>query len=142
MSKEVFNSKKLKTRYLVWLYKTTKEQLDKIDRKFTQLEVDRFILKELERNSSRFSKEQRNSLEKYLNDFKEYIAKKETEAAAFKFTAATKKEVSPEYLFLKFKFKAIEKQIKGLLGKKALAEIQDLYEREMLRRIIEEREHK
>lgn len=134
--------KKLKTRYLVWLYKTTKEQLDKIDRKFTQLEVDKFILKELQRDLCQISQEKRKTLEKPLNDFKAYIAKKEAEGVSLKFISAARKEERPEYLFLKFKLQAIEKQINSLLGKKALLEIQDLYEREMLRRIIEEREHK
>ena len=39
--------KNLKKRYLIWFYKTTKEALDKIERKFTQMEIDKFILKEL-----------------------------------------------------------------------------------------------
>ena len=39
--------KNLKKRYLIWFYKTAKEALDKIERKFTQTEIDKFILKEL-----------------------------------------------------------------------------------------------
>lgn len=54
MKNDNLNTKKLKTRYLVWLYKTTKERLDRIDRKFTQLEVDRFILRELEKDLRQF----------------------------------------------------------------------------------------
>ena len=39
----------LKKRYLIWLYKETKEALDRVDRKFTQIEIDKFILEELQK---------------------------------------------------------------------------------------------
>jgi len=39
------DGKTLTKRYLLWCYKTTKEQLDWIDRKFTQIQVDRYTLK-------------------------------------------------------------------------------------------------
>jgi len=142
MKESNLNEKKLKSRYLVWLYKTTKEQLDRIDRKFTQLEVDRFIQSGLEKDIKGLSTGQKDNLAKYLNEFKEYIAKKEAEAGALKFDSQKPKKEKPEYVFLKLKLKQIEKKIEVLLGKKALEEISDLYEQEMLRRIIEEREHK
>ena len=40
--------KNLKKRYFVWLYKTTKEAFDKFERKFTQTEIDKDILQELQ----------------------------------------------------------------------------------------------
>ena len=43
------DEKNLRIRYLTWLYKTTKEAFDCYERKFTQLEIDEFILKEMEK---------------------------------------------------------------------------------------------
>ena len=43
------DEKNLNKRYLVWLYKTTKEAFDRFERKFTQLEIDKTILKEIEK---------------------------------------------------------------------------------------------
>ena len=40
---------KLKKRYLIWLYKETKEAHDRVDRKFTQIDIDRCILEELQK---------------------------------------------------------------------------------------------
>jgi len=37
--------KNLLRRYLIWCYKTTKEELDKVDRYFTQDVADAYILK-------------------------------------------------------------------------------------------------
>ena len=41
------NQQRLMRRYFVWCYKTTKEELDKIDRYFTQNTVDDYILARL-----------------------------------------------------------------------------------------------
>ena len=41
------DSRNLKKRYLIWLYKTTKEALDRIERKFTQADIDKFILMDM-----------------------------------------------------------------------------------------------
>jgi len=51
MPKNIFSldQKNLIRSYLVWCYKTTKEDLDKIDRYFTQNHVDNFILSRLKK---------------------------------------------------------------------------------------------
>lgn len=126
MAKNNLESIKLKTRYLVWLYKTTKEAVDRVDRKFTQLEIDRqiraILFKEINLST------EKKSLEKFLKELDEYIAKKETEAQSLK---------DPAYTLHKLKLAAIERSIERLLDKKSLEEIKELYQQEMLRRIIE-----
>lgn len=122
--------KNLKKRYLIWLYKMAKEALDKVERKFTQLEVDRFLLKELEKHKE---------LKKFSDEFKAYMENKEKEGLGLKYEG---KNLKPEYLFLEEKLKAIEKAITKELGKDALAEIKQLYEKEMTERILKSVEHK
>jgi hypothetical protein len=126
------DSKNLKKRYLVWLYKTTKESFDKIERKFTQLEIDRQILCYLKKLDTQ------KRAGGFIFDFKTYIANKEREALSLKYEG---KNLKSEHYFLDLKLMAIEKVIKGELGKKGLAEIKSLYEEEMTKRILESREH-
>ena len=70
--------KNLKKRYLIWFYKTTKEELDKIERKFTQVDIDRFILKELKKS------DKDNDVKSLIEQFEEYIQKKAQAAGAKK----------------------------------------------------------
>ena len=126
------DTKNLKKRYLVWLYKTTKESLDRIERKFTQLEIDRQILC----NLKKLDKQKRAG--GFIFDFKTYIANKEREALNLKYEG---KNLKSEHYFLDLKLTVIEKVIKEELGKKALAEIKSLYEKEMTKRILESEEH-
>ena len=124
--------KNLKKRYLVWLYKTTKESLDRIERKFTQLEIDRHILgylKKLDRHKRAGG---------FIFDLKTYITNKERDALNLKYEG---KNLKSELYFLDLKLTAIEKVIKDELGRKGLAEIKSLYEEEMTKRILESREH-
>lgn len=123
--------KNLKRRYLIWFYKTAKEELDKIERKFTQAQVDRFILKELRRR-------QIHGIEKFIEDFLLYIEKKEKSGRELKFRG---KQLNPEYQFLVLKLEAIEKAIKKEFGAKTLKEIKLLYETEMIARILKSVEH-
>lgn len=124
--------KNLKKRYLIWLYKMAKEALDKIERKFTQLEIDRFMLKELK-------KEDRNKrIEKFISEFETYIRNKEKDGLSLKYEGA---KLKPDYYFLVLKLKAIEKAIKKELGKHSLKEIKALYEKEMTERILKSTEH-
>ncbi len=125
--------KNLKKRYLIWFYKTTKEALDKIERKFTQSEVDRFILKELE--SASFESK---NFDKYIQEFEDYIENKEKDGVSLKYEKGKPK---PEYSFLEAKLKAIEKAIVKELGKSGLEEIKSLYEKEMTERILRSTEH-
>lgn len=125
--------KNLKRRYLIWFYKTTKEELDKIERKFTQLEIDRFILKELK------NKDKEKRAEKFMAEFQAYILNKEMDGIGLKYEG---KQLKPAYYFLELKLKAIEKAILKELGNKGLDEIKALYEKEMAGRILKSVEHK
>jgi hypothetical protein len=124
--------KNLKKRYLIWLYKTTKEALDRIERKFTQLEIDRFILEELKKQ------DKNNQVEKFIREFEVYIQNKEKDGLSLKYSG---KKLNPEYQFLILKLNAIEKAIIKNLGKNALTQIQSLYEKEMTERILKSTEH-
>ena len=124
--------KNLKKRYLIWFYKATKEALDKIERKFTQVEVDELILDEL-RNDERSQK-----VKSFIDEFEAYIQRKKHDGLALKYDG---KNIKPEFLFFALKLEAIEKTIVRELGKPALQEIKALYEQEMTERILRSTEH-
>ncbi len=126
------DTKNLKKRYLIWFYKTTKEALDKIERKFTQVEVDRIILKALKKADGD------GSLRIFVRQFEDYIQKKEEDGFSLKYE---NKKLKPHYIFLVKKLEAIEKTISQELGKDLLAEIKLLYEMEMTERILRSTEH-
>lgn len=126
------DTKNLKRRYLVWLYKTTKESLDRIERKFTQLEIDRQILCYLKKM------DRQKRAGGFIFDLKTYIANKERDALNLKYEG---KNLKSEHYFLDLKLTVIEKVIKEELGKKALSEIKSLYEEEMTKRILESKAH-
>ncbi len=131
----------LKKRYLIWLYKTTKEEFDKYERKFTQLDIDEELLKEIEAAfKDTYLPSEKKDLEKLVEDLRKYIAEKEE--ACFKLKHKGKK-TNPEFIFLDAKLNAIESIIKKMFGKKFLDGVKNLYEEEMVQRIMEERqEHK
>ncbi len=120
-------TKSLKRRYLIWFYKVAKEAFDKVERKFTQVEVDRIVLNGLKK------RDKTQEIKKYIEDFETYIAKKEKEGAALKFKG---RKVSPDYKFLSFRLQSVEEAIRKELGQKALKEIKTLYESEMSQRIL------
>ena len=126
------DNKNLKKRYLLWLYKTTKEALDRIERKFTQLEIDRFILKELKKSGKD------RSIEKQTREFENYIQNKGKEGLSLKYK--NNKE-NPDYSFLVLKLKAVESAIVKEFGRDTLNEIKSLYEKEMSERILKSTEH-
>jgi len=127
------SSLSLKKRYLIWFYKQVRESLDKIDRKFTQLEIDQYILEQMRKLDT--SKAARN----YIEEFRVYIQNKEKDALSRKYNG---NQLKPEYYFLQLKLQAIEKSIEKEFGKKGMEEIEALYEQEMVRRILQEREQK
>ncbi len=131
--------KNLKFRYLLWLYKTTKEEFDRIERKFTQIDIDKKILHDMRENFNSKDLKKKNEARKLLKDFKEYIDKKQKEGRELKFDG---RKLQPEYYHLSLKLEAIEKTVIEELGRKRLREIQILYELEMRRRIIEAQDHK
>ncbi|MCJ7546445.1 MAG: hypothetical protein MUP30_06415 [Deltaproteobacteria bacterium] len=131
--------KNLKFRYLLWLYKTTKEDFDRIERKLTQVGIDKKILRDMGENFNSRDLKKKNEARKLLKDFKEYINKKEKDGRELKFEG---RKLKPEYYHLSLKLEAIEKSIVEELGHRGLKEIKALYEHEMMRRIIEPQEHK
>lgn len=124
-------AKNLKKRYLIWFYKNTKEALDKIERKFTQAETDRIVLKELR-------KQEKPTIKRLIDDFEAYISNKEKAGLELKYSYDLPRA---EYEFLVLKLKAVEKAIVKTLGLRALKEIKSLYEKEMTERILKSTEH-
>jgi hypothetical protein len=125
--------KNLKKRYLIWFYKITKDALDRIERKFTQLDIDKFILKELKKQ------DKDKKAQKLIAAFEAYILDKEMDGFGLKFEG---KQVKPDYYFLDLKLKAIEKAIIKEFGNNGLKEIKALYEKEMIERILKSTEQK
>jgi hypothetical protein len=132
------NRKNLRFRYLLWLYKTTKEEFDRIERKFTQVDIDRKILRYMAGHRDSLKLKGESTPGKFLKDFKDYIDKKEKEGRELKFE---KRKLKPEYYHLSLKLEAIEKAIVDEFGQRGLRGIKALYEHEMRRRIIEAKEH-
>ncbi len=132
--------KNLKKRYFIWLYKTAKEAFDKYERKFTQLDIDRDILIEVKNElMGSYLPHEREALEKFVNDFEDYIEEKEKACMELRNQG---QKVNPEFIFMEEKLEAIEKIITRELGRRALAEIKALYENEMTQRILKSTENK
>ncbi len=131
--------KNLKKRYLIWLYKTTKEAFDKYERKFTQVDIDRDILKEVENTlMGSYLPHEKAELEKLVDNFQEYISAKEKACLELKYKGL---RTNTDFIFLDVKLNAIEKLITRELGRRALAEIKALYEKEMVKRILRSTDH-
>jgi hypothetical protein len=131
--------KNLKKRYFIWLYKTTKEAFDKFERKFTQTEIDKDILKEIENTlMGSYLPHEKAELEKMVNSFQEYIAAKEKSCLELKYQGL---KTNTEFIFLDVKLSAIEKLIVKEFGRRGLEEIKSLYEKEMTRRILRSTDH-
>lgn len=132
------DEKNLKERYLIWLYKTTKETFDRYERKFTQLEIDESILKEMEKElKGSYMPQEKKPLEKLVNDFRSYIAEKEKACLKLKYKG---KKIDPEFIFLDIKLESIEKAIIKELGKDGLEKIKAAYQEGMISRILEDKE--
>lgn len=125
------------TRYLIWCYKTTKESLDRIDRYFTQNYVDQFILKELEKKNVKFKNDKFSAS---VAGFNEYMKKKQARVLKQKFSDDDAKILNADYLYLFERLSAIEKAVVSFLGKKKLDDIKNMYEEEMMLRILESKD--
>ena len=132
------NTRDLTYRYLLWLYKTLKEELDRVERKFTQLEVDREIGRYILKNAHLSQIDDDIKFRELCRDWKEYTDKKESDGRALKYSGDKWKA---EYYFLMLKFEAVKKIITKLFSKKALDNIHEAYEDQMRQRILESREH-
>ena len=130
----------LKRRYLLWLYKTTKEAFDRYERKFTQLEIDKFILEEVSRECRQaYLSDEREAIGEQVEAMRVYVTEKENACLKLKYRG---KKINPEYLFLDIKLQALEKAIVKELGNEELRRIKNLYEQEMSERILHSREEK
>ncbi|NLE91007.1 MAG: hypothetical protein GX598_00460 [Elusimicrobia bacterium] len=130
----------LKRRYLLWLYKTTKEAFDRYERKFTQLEIDKFILEEVSRECRQaYLSDEREAIGEQAEAMRVYVAEKENACLKLKYRG---KKINPEYLFLDIKLQALEKAIVKELGNEELRRIKNLYEQEMSERILHSRDEK
>ncbi len=132
--------KNLIRRYLLWAYKTTKESFERIERKTTQLVVDEYVLKALNK-SPKVAKDAKKGYDALLKEFEGYIANKANDEIKQKFTDDKKKDFHPQYLYLKNRLAAIEGAIKHFLGPKELKKIEALFEAEFTERILKAREH-
>ena len=130
------NQTNLIRRYLIWCYKTTKEDLDRIDRYFTQSVVDDFLLEQL---NKRIDKD--DQLSKRILDFEDYKNNKLAKAESKKFEDVTAKSLNADYQYLVARMDAIVEAIRHFLGDDGVAEIVGLYEAEMTQRILSAREH-
>ena len=133
--------KELIRRYLIWCYKTTKEEIDRIDRKFTQLMVDDTVLKNLKGSLRHIGNADLPAYQKHIENFKVYMTQKKTGAVGLKFSNRKHNQLSSNYVYLRNRLKAIEKSISHFLKPSELRSIKSLYEGEMTRRILEAREH-
>ena len=133
--------KNLIRRYLIWCYKTTKEELDKTERYFTQLDVDTYVLKQLRAQKDYKRSTKTPSYRALVDQFEEYMAKKKANVIKKKYSDKKQTTLQPHYQYLKNRLLAIEGAIEHFLGRKEQKEIVRLYEEEMTRRILSAREH-
>lgn len=118
----------LERRYLLWLYKTTKDEFDKIERKFTQIGIDRDLQKAMAKGGPH--------LKPFLDEWKVYIFEKESSLQKLVINADGSYDA--KYLFLRLKIEAVEKVILRRFGKKTLKSFKRLYEDSCIKRILEE----
>ncbi len=131
--------KNLKKRYFIWLYKNAKSVFDKYERKFTQVDIDKDILTEMEKELlGSYLPHEKDTLQKYIDDFQRYIENKEKSCSEFRDQG---KKINPEFIFSEIKLDAVEKAIIKDLGKRGLEEIKSLYEKEMIERILKSTEN-
>lgn len=126
----------LSKRYLFWLYKMTRDELDRIDRKFTQLDIDNEIHKKIKKGIKGFKGNISGDLEVLAREWQEYIFQKESDAQKLKYIEAG--HPNPNYLFLRLKLKAIEEITVKRFGKKQLECCKKLYEEAAMKMILED----
>ncbi len=135
------DAKNLVRRYLLWCYKTTKEEFERIERKFTQLLVDEYVFDKLKKLPLTLPFEIQKGYLVKLDEFKNYIDKKRHDALTQKFSDQETQTLKGDYLYLRNRLTAIEKAIVHFLGPTQLKVIKSLYEKEMTERILTAREH-
>ncbi|MFA5038588.1 MAG: hypothetical protein WC732_02785 [Candidatus Omnitrophota bacterium] len=123
-------------RYLFWLYKNVREECDRVDRKFTQLDIDGEIADFFERSLVSLSEREREEIAPFVKEWNSYVVQKKDDAGQMKFTPA--QGLKPEYVFLRLKLKAIESLIIRRLGRKGLKSFKRMQEQSALQGILQE----
>lgn len=134
-------SKSLYWRYLLWAYKTTRESFERIERKTTQLVVDESIHKHLQLGCKVLSAKQMERYDQLLAEFVEYMAVKKADETKQKYLDGARRELNPDYVFLKARLHAIEATIVKMFGRRELVKIEKLFNDEFTSRILNAREH-
>ena len=128
-------------RYLLWLFKTTKESFERIERKTTQLVVDEYILERIKTAGSGVPVSARKGYDGLVEEFKTYIKTKRADELKLKFLNGKGKSLHPQYVYLKNRLQAVEAAIRHFLGEKELRAMRSLYEKEFTGRILQARDH-
>ncbi|MFB3919919.1 MAG: hypothetical protein ACE14U_07625 [Candidatus Velamenicoccus archaeovorus] len=136
MEPSVQDRESLYKRYLFWLYKTIREDADRIDRKFTQLVLDERIAAFLERDAASLDKDLRCGVGPFVEEWKTYIAQKADDARKLKFSEAG--SLKFEYVFLRLKLKAVERLIVERLGRRHLKEFRRRLEEAAMQGILQD----
>jgi hypothetical protein len=123
-------------RYLFWLYKTIREEADRVDRKFTQLALDEQIAVLLERDMAALDKDLRQGVGPHVEEWKSYIAQKADDARKLKFSESGLLKF--EYVFLRLKLKAVERLIVERLGRRRLNEFRRRLEEAAMQGILQD----
>lgn len=110
--------------------------MDKIDRKFTQLDIDRQILRVLNKKARSLKGPLSKGIAPFLREWQEYVFEKESDAQKLKFTEEGR--LDPGYLFLHLKLEAVIRITKARLGARCLQEFKKLYEEGAMKRILED----
>ncbi len=136
MEPSVRDRDSLYKRYLFWLYKTIREDVDRIDRKFTQLVLDEQIAALLERDMAPLDKELRQGVGPFIEEWKTYIAQKADDARKLKFSESG--FLKFEYVFLRLKLRAVEQLIVKRLGRRHLNEFRRRLEEAAMQGILQD----
>ncbi|MDD5019429.1 MAG: hypothetical protein PHH75_04895 [Candidatus Omnitrophica bacterium] len=123
-------------RYLFWLYKTTRDECDRIERKFTQIAIDKEITRFLDKALAGSEAGSLQGVDVFIGEWRRYAAQKAADAPRMKWTDAG--ALKPEYAFLRLKLRAIEQAIAKYLGKKAIKDFRRLCEEAAMQGILQD----
>lgn len=126
----------LQKRYLFWLYKTTKDELDRIDRKFTQLDIDRAMLDVFRCQAVAARDAVQGGVDAFVREWQDYVAQKETDARKLRFDEEGR--VLASYYFLCLKLSAVLDMIRRRFGAKTVKDFKRLYEDASMRLIAQD----
>ncbi len=133
--------KALVRRYLIWGYKSTRESFERIERKTTQILVDEFVLGKTLAQQTQLTPQGVKDYAKLIEDFVQYVDTKRQDEVKLKYADLLKAAYHPQYVYLQNRLAAIEEAIVHFLGRRALKQIEVLFEEEFTRRILESKDH-